>query len=225
LSQLFDLSPSSSNRSTTPTATRVAKRMLHRSHTHTSAFNERTSSFPESPSSRHHSPSIVPQTSLTAPATPVGKPTVDNASPLDATHHTSVISHAHTYAGKSRSFLVELPTSQFGQLAEHTDNVDEERGGDFDLRESYTDLRSRWGVDDSEDDPRLNDSPSPSSRGKLKRKNAGMPPLPGALANDLKSISEMRNKGESRRFLDEVGYLFEGMDAAGGISLRRARYG
>ncbi|KAG6879928.1 hypothetical protein C0992_009283 [Termitomyces sp. T32_za158] len=41
--------------------------------------------------------------------------------------------------------------------------------------------------------------------------------------NPLKSITELRSKGESRRFLDEVGYLFEGMDSSVGVGLRRAR--
>jgi hypothetical protein len=43
------------------------------------------------------------------------------------------------------------------------------------------------------------------------------------MMNPLKSISELRNKGESRRFLDEVGYLFEGLDPKCGVGLRRAR--
>jgi len=43
------------------------------------------------------------------------------------------------------------------------------------------------------------------------------------MMNPLKSISELRNKGESRRFLDEVGYLFEGLDSKCGIALRRSR--
>ena len=47
--------------------------------------------------------------------------------------------------------------------------------------------------------------------------------IPNGMMNPLKSITELRSKGESRRFLDEVGYLFEGMEAAGGIGLRRAR--
>ena len=54
-------------------------------------------------------------------------------------------------------------------------------------RESYTDLRTRWGVDNSED-PTLN--------------------VP---VNDLNSLSEMRSRGETRRFMDEVGYLVEGL--------------
>jgi hypothetical protein len=47
---------------------------------------------------------------------------------------------------------------------------------------------------------------------------------PNGLTNDLKSITELRSKGESRRFLDEVGYLFEGMEPSGGVGVRRARY-
>ncbi|KAH6915815.1 hypothetical protein BKA70DRAFT_1556397 [Coprinopsis sp. MPI-PUGE-AT-0042] len=37
--------------------------------------------------------------------------------------------------------------------------------------------------------------------------------LPSNMMNPLKSITELRNKGESRRFLDEVAYLLDGMKA------------
>jgi len=43
------------------------------------------------------------------------------------------------------------------------------------------------------------------------------------MMNDLKSITELRSKGESRRFMDEVGYLFEGMDRNVGVRVRRGR--
>ncbi|KAF7309504.1 hypothetical protein MIND_00321200 [Mycena indigotica] len=42
------------------------------------------------------------------------------------------------------------------------------------------------------------------------------------MMNPLKSITEMRNRGESRRLLDEVGYLWEGLDPSAGIGLRRS---
>lgn len=39
------------------------------------------------------------------------------------------------------------------------------------------------------------------------------------------SITELRSKGESRRFLDEVGYLFEGLEEPGmAPSVQRSRY-
>ncbi|KAG1803482.1 uncharacterized protein BJ212DRAFT_1395763 [Suillus subaureus] len=46
--------------------------------------------------------------------------------------------------------------------------------------------------------------------------------LANGMMNDLKSITELRSKGESRRFLDEVGYLFEGIESGCAIALRRA---
>ena len=91
-------------------------------------------------------------------------------------------------------------------------------------------------MDISEDDPRLSEvlSPSqststasavasPSRQGKGKAKAVASVQM--SSMNYLKSISELRNKGEGRRFLDEAGYLFEGLDATGGIGLRRATYG
>jgi hypothetical protein len=100
------------------------------------------------------------------------------------------------------------------------ENVEDE----FEIRESYTDLRTRWGVDNSEDDPRM-PSPTISSPGKRKAPKAALPTAPDGMMNDLKSITELRSKGETRRFLDEVDYLFEGLDPKGGIGLRRARFG
>ncbi|KAG8906550.1 hypothetical protein FRB99_006664 [Tulasnella sp. 403] len=44
----------------------------------------------------------------------------------------------------------------------------------------------------------------------------GVPP------NDLRSVTEMRTKGETRHFLDELGYLFEGIDSKQPLSVRRS---
>jgi hypothetical protein len=140
-------------------------------------------------------------------------------------HRTPATTPKRTYAGRSRSFLVSLPAFNSGSIIPDTD----EEKRDFEATESYTDLRTRWGLDISEDDPRPSTpstlSPSKTSRGKGKA--TAFSPSPASLStgtyNDLKSISELRNKGESRRFLDEVGYLFEGMDPKCGVGLRRAR--
>jgi hypothetical protein len=48
--------------------------------------------------------------------------------------------------------------------------------------------------------------------------------LPPNMMNDLKSVTELRSRGESRRFMDEVGYLFEGMDQTVGVRVRRGRW-
>jgi len=140
-----------------------------------------------------------------------------------------------TYAGRSRSFLV--PLSAGGAPGE---GDDDDLG--LETRESYADLRNRWGVDQSEDDPRpvspVHSSPdggngngNGKAKGKGKAKDTRARPkeprretvLPPGMMNDLKSITELRSKGESRRFMDEVGYLFEGMEKDIGISIRRGR--
>lgn len=131
-------------------------------------------------------------------------------------------SNVRTYAGRSRSFLVELPEGTPDGAID---------GDDLGLEthESYKDLRVRWGVDDSEDDPRLavsaRSSPEPENGRKGKRRTKDRPKvlLPPNMMNDLKSITELRSKGESRRFMDEVGYLFEGMDRNVGVRVRRGR--
>jgi hypothetical protein len=116
-------------------------------------------------------------------------------------------------------------------------------------RESYSSLRARWGVDASDDDPYDPERfPSPplhtsdlTHKSKNKSRNLGLQrtgshsqsnsqsqgehqvaPLPPGMMNDLKSITELRSKGESRRFLDELGYLFEGLSPSASISIRRS---
>ena len=68
--------------------------------------------------------------------------------------------------------------------------------------ESYSSLRMRWGVDSEEHDS----------------------VLPPNMMNNLKSITELRSKGESRRFLDQAGYLLEGMDPSNSSALKRSRF-
>ena len=204
-----------------PSPSKLAKRMLARSKTESSIgiqasthdnSLERTPSLPNLPSS----PSTRSDTH-TQLSTATLPPLVSNFKP----------NTTKTYAGSFRSFLVPLPGA-------NTSNLDsqgiESRDDEFDTRESYSSLRSRWGVDNSEDDPYPNaslastsNSASPNvspSKGRLKTSVEA----PIGTMNPLKSISELRNKGETRRFLDEIGYLFEGMDKNGGIGLRRARY-
>lgn len=42
--------------------------------------------------------------------------------------------------------------------------------------------------------------------------------------NDLSTITELRSKGEARRFLDEMGYLFEGLEPGMAPSVLRSRH-
>ncbi|KAG6812337.1 hypothetical protein H0H92_003324 [Tricholoma furcatifolium] len=205
-----------------PAATpkKLAQRMLARSKTessiessNTSSLIDRTASLPNIPSS---SPTRSPSTSPQARPPPV-----------------PVVSNTRTYAGKSRSFLVSIPASSLDPLAPEQDD------DEYSTRESYASLRSRWGVDNSEDDPYpINLSPSRSdstatpsgtpSKAKAKSKAQKEALLQAkvlmasGMMNPLKSITELRSKGESRRFLDEVGYLFEGMHSSVVIGLRRA---
>ena len=117
---------------------------------------------------------------------------------------------SRTYVGRSRSFLVELPVSAADESPYDLDRSQSEAN----VRESYSDLRTRWGVDVSEED-------SSELPGQGISKGATSP---SGTLNDLQSVSELRSKGENRRFLDEVGYLCEGLEHAGNIELRRARH-
>ncbi|KAF8809523.1 hypothetical protein BYT27DRAFT_7094210 [Phlegmacium glaucopus] len=219
LSTIFDsIVPSSAP---PPSPSKLAKRMLARSKTESSIGSQtstndnslgRTPSLPNLPSSPSrrsdtHTASSQPSTAIIPALVPNFKPPATK-----------------TYAGNFRSFLVPLPAASSSNLDfQGVENRDDE----FESRESYSSLRSRWGVDNSEDDPYVSPSPSKSNSATPNvSPSKGRPKAPLAspigVMNPLKSISELRNKGESRRFLDEIGYLFEGMDKSGGIGLRRA---
>lgn len=136
----------------------------------------------------------------------------------------------HTYAGQSRSFLISLPVTDINADAiQGVERIED----DLVEPESYSSLRHRWGVSQPEDDtpssstPKSrsksnsnNGTPSKKAKGKAKVSTAYLPPN---MMNPLKSITELRSKGESRRFLDEVGYLFEGMDPSSSTGLKRSR--
>ncbi|KAJ6485701.1 hypothetical protein C8R45DRAFT_997546 [Mycena sanguinolenta] len=229
LSQMFEAvnSPSSSSPEKSPG--KLAKRMLSRSRTESSIASGNGGG-----SKNSSTGSIVSRTtSLPNAAKPLNPPASPNKPPNSETAPSPIPRpklSARTYAGSSRSFLVPIPVNPAS-----LEQLQEELEDEFASRESYTSMRTRWGVDESEDDPYAYGSPrrsgsnvstpngSPLKKGKGKGKS---PPEPMVFANGmmnpLKSITELRNQGESRRFLDEVGYLWEGLDKSGGLGLRRA---
>ncbi|KAH8110316.1 hypothetical protein DFH11DRAFT_799969 [Phellopilus nigrolimitatus] len=206
-----------------PRSTGVAKRMLSRSRTESSIesspsrslhqLTPKSQSFADvpraGPSSRRDNPftDVIDQQHISARDVS-GSPSASGSQQLREQTSTG-----RTYAGKSRSFLVALPMaslasrlSEPGMKQNPLDEGDEEY-----LRDSYAELRSRWGVDNSENDAEAVNNNSIHSSGE------GL-----ALYNPLSSITDLRSKGESRRFLDEVGYLFEGLEPAGALSVRRS---
>jgi hypothetical protein len=63
-------------------------------------------------------------------------------------------------------------------------------------------------------------------KGKGKEREHALVPAPRlapGMMNDLKSITELRSKGESRRFADELGFLLEGLTKTAALSVRRSR--
>ncbi|KAK0214959.1 hypothetical protein IW262DRAFT_1321414 [Armillaria fumosa] len=223
LSQIFELASPAASSSGSPG--KLAKRMLGRSKTE-SSIDSTDRSGSSTPSLARRTPSLP---SVLSPPKPLPTLFPDPPPP----QHRALV--RRTYAGKSRSFLVSLPVNAAASGLGLEDD-------DFLNRESYSSLRSRWGVDTSEDDPYPQPSPSrshsdsnpatptssPPKRSKNKSKGRGTPnalvsePLPSGMMNPLKSITELRSKGENRRFLDEVGYLIEGMDKDGRVGLRRS---
>ena len=141
--------------------------------------------------------------------------------PIPSTHLASLSDASHPHP---------LLIDEDEQGAEAQTQAEDE----FETQESYTDLRLRWGVDNSSDDdsfapphpsigPSQPASPSGKRKGKAKAEQAPAVHLPSGMMNDLKSITELRSKGESRRFFDEVGYVFEGLEKSEAIGVRRSR--
>ena len=137
-----------------------------------------------------------------------------------------------TYGGPSRSFLIAIPTNQIPSLTDSQLTEDsvasllQSQEDEFGGHESYTSLRSRWGVDNSEDDPFQPLAGGPTTWLKKRKGKSGRPPqapAPGSNNSELRSITELRNTGESRRFNDEVGYLFEGLTSESELSVKRSR--
>ncbi|KAG2342767.1 hypothetical protein BDR05DRAFT_344045 [Suillus weaverae] len=172
----------------------VVKRMLSRSRTESSIDHN----------AGHNICSLTPS-SNTLPVHSSPPKIASSRSPSPTQSKPLLTKHTRTYTGASRSYRIVLPAAD---LAEPDDT-----------RESYADLRSRWGVDNSEDDPRPFDD---DTRTLKRTSSVGSRVLANGMMNDLKSITELRSKGESRRFLDEVGYLFEGIESGCAIALRRA---
>ncbi|KAI9568680.1 hypothetical protein HD554DRAFT_2097289 [Boletus coccyginus] len=185
----------------------IIKRMLGRSRTEPSLETTPPVEIPPvttSNASSHTLPTTFPERETSPEASTQSSP-----KPLPTRN-------IRTYAGSSRSFLVALPVPD----ADLSNAVED----DTELHESYSDLRTRWGIDISEDDPQPYQGSQASVPTPLKRNalDLSQNSLPTGMMNDLKSITELRSKGESRRFLDEVGYLFEGLDGSSAIGLRRA---
>ncbi|EMD31914.1 hypothetical protein CERSUDRAFT_119234 [Gelatoporia subvermispora B] len=247
LSQLFSFSRSER---TPDRSSGVARRMLGRSRTESSIGSpteNRAEELGEGPSTprklvRTQSTTTIefdkvpPSTSREHSLTPSKSHSLENVSSPAMVRPGLASSNVRTYAGKSRSFLVALPTSQLGSLSragsmsQGVDDVDsllyQSQEDEMEVRESYTDLRMRWGVDTSDDNQiPVFETASPSDGSRRKGKGRQMEveavSLPSNMMNDLRSITELRSKGESRRFLDEVGYIFEGLESSCAIGVRR----
>ena len=168
-----------------------------------------------------------------APLTITPVKVTKSASFDDPPHADSRATNFRTYGGASRTLFIAIPVNQLpslndSQLTEDSvANIFQSQETEFDTHESYTSLRSRWGVDNSEDDPHQPLAEGSTTWFRKKKGKSGRPPpaLPsGPSASELRSITELRSTGESRRFNDEVGYLFEGLTVESELSVKRGRY-
>ncbi|KZS87005.1 hypothetical protein SISNIDRAFT_491463 [Sistotremastrum niveocremeum HHB9708] len=199
LSAIFTVDSSMRSLPSSPSKRGTAKRMLARHRTEPSLGSEvpSTQSVAKPLTKTYSLPSTTHITKAPSPPAPPNDVS-NNPQPKPSPHK-------RTYA-KSRSFLVAIPTSQIslrgipedddklllrGSQNDLTPHEDSES-----LQETYDDLRLRWGVDDSDGN------------------------IPEEDAIPLKSLTEMRSHGESRRFMDEMGWLFEGLEGDSPLSVR-----
>lgn len=244
------VSPDGQPQSQPASPAKLTKRMLGRSKTDSSIGSAASSTFStpdNSPVKSLNGRSLARTPSLPIPVLSLPSRTLSESEPIAPRRKSS---SARTYAGNSRTYLASYPVAS-GSLAS-TDEQDEDndfagRESYASLRmrwgvdnseddpypppppllsptKSSTSTRSISRTNSVTSTP----SGSPvkgggrSSKGKARALVDELMPISNGLMNPLKSITELRLKGESRRFLDDVGYLFEGMQKEGGIGLRRA---
>lgn len=153
-------------------------------------------------------PSALPsQSQLSRPPSPTKRPLSRNTSLIDSSR--SVVGGPKTYGG-ARSFKRDVEEDRLFGPGPST--LDEGRksspaGGSERKslkpklpvqrreRETYAVLRREWGVDEEE----------------------------GLGESELKSVTQLRAKGENARFVDEFDYLVEGLVPSMGLGVRRAR--
>ena len=239
-SDLFGFGGGRSSKSSEPTlkTTGVARRMLARTQ---SGPSSRSGSLdPNTQDSTRRQPllstktdTVIDLTEETPSTTPSIKPTKTTSFEDSTLHANDRATNLRTYGGASRSFLIAIPANQIpslnnSQLTEDSvASLLQSQDDEFGTHESYTSLRSRWGVDNSEDDPHQPLAEASTTWIRKKKGKSGKPslvPLPGPSISELRSITELRNTGESRRFNDAVGYLFEGLTAESELSVKRGRY-
>ena len=221
----------------TPRTTGMARRMLARAQTVPSSSGS-ASPDPITQDSTRRQPLMLKADTVIdlteeAPSTPDPIKFAKSTSFDDPPRAESRATNLRTYGGASRSFLIAIPVNQLPSLndsqltEESAASLLQSQEDGFGTHESYTSLRSRWGVDNSEDDPYQPLAEGSTVWSTKKKGKSGRPPLippSGPGVSELRSITELRNTGESRRFNDEVGYLFEGLTPESELSVKRGRY-
>ena len=233
-----DGKPSKGSEST-PKISGMTRRMLARTHSVPSP-SESGPSDPDAQGSTHRQPrppnktdtmiDLTEETTSTSALAKTAKSTLIDDPPQTTNGRAT---NLRTYGGPSRSFLIAIPVDQIPSLNDSQLTEDsvasllQSQEDEFGGPESYTSLRSRWGVDNSEDDPHQPLVEGSTTWMKKKKGKSGRPPPPpvaGSSNSELRSITELRNTGESRRFNDEVGYIFEGLTAESELSVKRGRW-
>lgn len=220
----------------TPKTTGMARRMLARAQTVPSSSGSASPDPVTQDPTRHQPLPLKTDTVIDlteeVPSTTIPIKLTKSSSSEDPPRTDSRATNFRTYGGASRSFLIAIPANQFPSLNDSQLTEDpaasllQSQEDEFGTHESYTSLRSRWGVDNSEDDPYQPLAGESTAWSRKKKGKSGRPPLippSGPSVSELRSITELRNTGESRRFNDEVGYLFEGLTTDSELGVKRGR--
>ncbi|EIW77120.1 hypothetical protein CONPUDRAFT_168135 [Coniophora puteana RWD-64-598 SS2] len=226
----------------------VVRRMLARTQTEPANISQAASKEPKTPPRSRTMGETASVTASPSRPSPGKNPSTSalDIAPSGPSPSKPSTSGMRTYGG-ARSFLLAIPAED----ALGRGSVGGGIGGgaeDLEVGASYTELRARWGVDEP-DEPFVaststfkGSSTVPGSPSKkLARSTSGSgsgfglgpasisatdlaqsAAADSGLWNDLKSITELRSKGERRRFSDEVGYLFEGLGPEAAPGLRRS---
>ena len=201
--------------------------------------------FPEGPVPLSRPPSLSPSRTnslLNIPSGPSGS--TNSLVPLSAApaHGGGSTTVSRTYAGKVRSYLADVPgvgdAPEDDTVRESYDTLRQRYGVDQPEDDLHDNIESQ-GSHDNNQPPSPSKSrasgkggklvsaipqPSPSRRSRSSAQQSRPLPLPPGMMNPLKSITELRNRGESRRFLDEVAYLLDGMNKSQSPGLIKSRW-
>ena len=182
------------------------------------------------PTSEPSTPSRYVGRTHSLPETPLKSPP-NHAAPLIVANTMSQAQDdvggktKRTYGG-SRTFFIQGNGKNADSEDGETEMASAAENNGILGKESYAELRKRYEVNNEEIEDEGHGSRDLMAVRGVTRKYLSIVLIPLQdllLARAPQPVSDMRSRGENRRFMDEVGYLAEGIaDPAASLSLKRA---